>query len=211
MPRQRFERAAEAKRNALLDAAAKEFATHGYAGASINRILLAAGLSKGSFYYYFDDKADLAATVVAHETAQWIDSIGALPLPDTAEDWWEEMRRFNDRAIAEMLESPLRSDLLSRLGTAAARDPDLFARMGPYLKDAAERGAGFFRRGQEVGALRTDLSVETLMTIQQGSKKSLTAALLPADRAPTAEELAEFARINFDCFRRLALPEEKKQ
>src|SRR5689334_5750559 len=70
MARPRFERAAPEKREALLDAAATEFAAHGYETASLNRILLSAGLSKGSFYYYFEDKADLAAAVLARETAR---------------------------------------------------------------------------------------------------------------------------------------------
>src|SRR5829696_7359310 len=91
MVRQRFQRAPPEKRDALLDAAAKEFAAHGYETASLNRILLAAGLSKGSFYYYFDDKADLAAAVLARESARWIEIVGSLPLPSTADEFWDEM------------------------------------------------------------------------------------------------------------------------
>ena len=63
MPRPRFDNLSTERRHDLLERAATEFALHGYEGASLNSILSGAGLSKGVFYYYFDDKADLFATV----------------------------------------------------------------------------------------------------------------------------------------------------
>ncbi len=44
----------------------KAFVAHGYVGASLNRILDDAGISKGAAYYYFDDKADLYATAIVY-------------------------------------------------------------------------------------------------------------------------------------------------
>src|SRR5512135_705009 len=66
MPFSRFEKLAPEKRERLLDAAAREFAMHGFADASINRILEQAQMSKGATYYYFEDKADLFCTVVRY-------------------------------------------------------------------------------------------------------------------------------------------------
>jgi len=51
-------RDAEASRRELLEAAAVEFATHGYAAATVDAIASRAGLSKGTFYWTFDSKAD---------------------------------------------------------------------------------------------------------------------------------------------------------
>ena len=90
MPRPRFTRAAPALQESLLDAAAREFAEHGYDGASLNAILLAAGLSKGAFYYYFDDKTDLAAAVLEREL-RGFDMPG--PLGRTAAEFWSELER----------------------------------------------------------------------------------------------------------------------
>ncbi len=59
MPRPRFNKLAPEKRERIMEAAAKEFAAYGYEGASLNRILEQAEVSKGAAYYYFDDKADL--------------------------------------------------------------------------------------------------------------------------------------------------------
>ena len=44
---------------ALFQAALTEFISHGYAAASLNQILSAAGMSKGQFYYHFGNKKGL--------------------------------------------------------------------------------------------------------------------------------------------------------
>jgi TetR/AcrR family transcriptional regulator len=48
-----------AHQEALLAAAIEEFAARGYAKASLNRILAAAGMSKGQFYHHFAGKEAL--------------------------------------------------------------------------------------------------------------------------------------------------------
>ena len=43
----------------LLDAAVGEFSAHGYRGARVSQVAKVAGTSHGTFYVYFEDKADL--------------------------------------------------------------------------------------------------------------------------------------------------------
>ena len=59
MPTETFFRLPEAKRETLLCCARQEFARVPYPDASINRIIHAAGIPRGSFYMYFEDKSDL--------------------------------------------------------------------------------------------------------------------------------------------------------
>ncbi len=205
MPLPRFERAAPELRDAILDAAAAEFSAHGYDGASLNRILLAAGLSKGAFYYYFDDKADLAATVLERQAGDWIASVGELPPPASAADFWTEMERMQERGLA-LVTNPQQRELMGRMATAVGRHPEIMERLMPMLQDAQARLGEFFRAGQTVGAVRDDMPVELLLAIIQGMKQSLTATILPADRAPSAAELERFAGMQFDFIRRLSLP-----
>ena len=54
-----FERLPEEKKDRILQAARAEFIHNPYEKTSINRILAEAGIPKGSFYQYFDDKSDL--------------------------------------------------------------------------------------------------------------------------------------------------------
>jgi len=59
LPKQTFHNLPEEKRKAVVNAAIDEFADYGFESASINRIVAKGGISKGSFYQYFDDKRDV--------------------------------------------------------------------------------------------------------------------------------------------------------
>ena len=76
MARSRFENLDRDKQEAILQVAAEEFAERGYEGASINRIIERSGMSKGSVYYYFEDKADLFATTLERSIQRIMDEIG---------------------------------------------------------------------------------------------------------------------------------------
>jgi TetR/AcrR family transcriptional repressor of nem operon len=55
----------------LLDAAQDLMLTRGYAATSVDEICATAGLTKGSFFHYFDGKEDLARRVAEHFYASW--------------------------------------------------------------------------------------------------------------------------------------------
>jgi len=59
MPKETFYNLPDAKREAITAIAIEEFADHPYASVSISRIVARAGIAKGSFYQYFEDKEDL--------------------------------------------------------------------------------------------------------------------------------------------------------
>ena len=59
MPQQTFLNLPEEKRTVIIDAAIDEFAQYGLENASTNRIVANSGISKGSFYQYFEDKQDV--------------------------------------------------------------------------------------------------------------------------------------------------------
>ena len=59
MPKQTFFNLPDEKRQLIIDLAIDEFAEYSYKEASISRIVKHAGIAKGSFYQYFEDKKDL--------------------------------------------------------------------------------------------------------------------------------------------------------
>lgn len=59
MPKPLFFSIAQAKQDRIISSALKEFSTHEYHEASINRIVQKAGIARGSFYQYFEDKEDI--------------------------------------------------------------------------------------------------------------------------------------------------------
>jgi hypothetical protein len=94
-------------------------------------------------------------------------------------------------------------DALTRLGTAAASDPSLLARLsGPVLREVSSLAEAFWKRGQQIGAVRTDLPVAILVAIATDLKTSLTRTLLPSNRTASRAELNRFMRIHVDLLRR---------
>lgn len=64
MPSETFFRLPEDKRQRLMEAAWDEFTNVRFSDASINKIIRAAGIPRGSFYQYFTDKDDLFSFLV---------------------------------------------------------------------------------------------------------------------------------------------------
>jgi AcrR family transcriptional regulator len=203
MPRSQFQRLDAALRDNILTVAGREFARAGYEGASLNRIIVEAGLSKGVFYYYFDDKADLAATVLERTIEHAVGPLERFQPPAGDFDFWVYLAAFTRDAMADIRRSAEGAELLSRLGAAVARDPSLAARLQPLITRAMAVSTRFWRRGQEVGAVRTDLAPELLAELVQRTKEVLTRRLLPADRAASAAEEDQFIALHLDLVRRL--------
>ncbi len=59
MPKPTFFNLPPEKREKIINAAVDEFAEYGLENASTNRIVENSGISKGSFYQYFEDKQDV--------------------------------------------------------------------------------------------------------------------------------------------------------
>jgi AcrR family transcriptional regulator len=207
MPRLRFQRASAEKRELLLNAATSEFAACGYEDASINRILLAAGFSKGSFYYYFDDKTDLAAAVMERWAERYEDTFDDVLTPNTPEEFWAASAAVMERSTAQLREEPhVTTDAMMRLGTALSRLPEVRERvvLSSVVTSITARVVAIWTRGQEVGAIRTDLAVGDILALLQDAKLTLVRLLLPSDRAPTLDEVEAFTRIHFDLVRRVS-------
>ena len=64
MPKETFLNLSKDKRCLIEDVAINEFAEYGFETASINRIVKAAGIAKGSYYQYFEDKVDLFMHII---------------------------------------------------------------------------------------------------------------------------------------------------
>ncbi len=165
MASQRFQRLSLERQDALLTAAADEFAAHGYAAASMNRIVGRAGSSKGAFYYYFENKADLLATVVEKAMARVLaESRWPRPSSLTADTFWDRLRDVTRESVRLMdvdtwyvraLRSfhRLREEPAAREATAGVMDR------------GREFASAFLQRGRALGVVRTDLPPDLLVDI----------------------------------------------
>lgn len=64
MPTKHFEKLKTDRKNAIIKAGTREFATKEYPEVSVRNIADQAGISRGSFYLYFTDKEDCYLTVI---------------------------------------------------------------------------------------------------------------------------------------------------
>lgn len=164
MPLLRFEKMPEDKKENILEAAAMEFAANGYEKASMNRILERAGISKGAAYYYFEDKADLIATVVRHYWLQFLEEPDALFTKFQAEDYWQKIEELYLNPFIDLEERPW----MLGLGRAVWELPEEIRTTGPLgavFDEAMVWVRGLVQRGRELGVMRDDLPEELMMQL----------------------------------------------
>jgi AcrR family transcriptional regulator len=172
----------EATRECLLQCAFQEIYEHGYAGASLDRILANSGVTKGALYHHFGSKADLANAVIDEVIRpfvieRWADPIRQSDDPITAlqEHATEVMANFTDQEMA--CGCPL-NNLIQELANVEERFRDHLARVCDEWRAGL---AEAFERGRTAGTVREDVdpaaaaafivaSVEGLATTMKSSR-----------------------------------------
>jgi AcrR family transcriptional regulator len=124
----------EMTKKRLLDAAVGEFASHGFAGARIDRIAALAETNKRMIYAYFGNKEELFEKVVAHSLQGLLDTVPVRPddLPRYAGELFDYLVAHPERrrlALWRQLEDPTptpaeRESTRDKLDHIAAARPD---------------------------------------------------------------------------------------
>jgi AcrR family transcriptional regulator len=171
LARPRFENLDLEARKRILETAAVEFAARGFEGTSLNQLLDKLGMSKGSFYYYFDDKEDLFTTVADHAWATVI-PIEELDLDKLdASNFWPTLRSLMREARARIHANPWLVGF-SRLMYAPPQTVAVREALAEKFDQARRWQAGLILRGQEVGAVRSDLPAELLLVMLIGADEA---------------------------------------
>lgn len=207
MPRSRFEKLDPERQDVLLDAAMRELAERGPEQASLNKILAAVGLSKGVAYYYFDDREDLFATVVSRAVDLAVRTIGGVGPVDSAESFWREFQRLYERVLGFLREHPTIAALAKRFASSpsAMSAPKVLKRYDAFRCWFAD----FLRRGQEVGAVRTDLPLDMIVALAFAWGEALDRWTIAHWEEVTRSEasLAAHIDLGMNLFRRAFGPE----
>jgi AcrR family transcriptional regulator len=106
MPKDTFFNLPDYKRNRILKIAIREFAENPYDVASISNIVREAGIAKGSFYQYFEDKQDLYRYLIELGTEERLNVIKALPAQDLSGDLFVYIRWLFQSAVYFELKEP---------------------------------------------------------------------------------------------------------
>lgn len=187
MVRPRFAKLPPAQQQAILSAALEEFAAHGFHDASLNRVIDAAGISKGSMYYYFDGKEDLYGYVARVELERMLARIGPVDIPTVSDPdaFWSALADDYLRLMSALGDEPQLRALLRRW-VAASRVPaiqqnqELESLLGSWIERAVAAG-------QRIGAIRTDLPSSLLIAVVTGMGQAMDGWLLA--QPPDATDL----------------------
>ncbi|HAS73919.1 MAG TPA: TetR/AcrR family transcriptional regulator [Clostridiales bacterium UBA8960] len=95
MPKDTFFNLPEEKRENILDAAMSEFEKTSYENVSINQIVAKSGISKGSFYQYFEDKKDLYKYILSLIVKKKVDYITPVMMNPFEHNFFTVIREMN--------------------------------------------------------------------------------------------------------------------
>jgi AcrR family transcriptional regulator len=154
MPNKTFENLLDEKKEAVIQAALKEFTVHDYDSASLNDIISEIGIAKGSFYRYFDNKQDLYDYLIEYGLEKKFNYVSKVM--NSADDLFDFILKITDSYIKFSIENiSLAAFMLkASFSDAVVRDSYLF------LKDGKKVLMDKIILSQKKGALCRRFSVD---------------------------------------------------
>lgn len=207
-PFARYDRLDVEKRRRIMDAATAEFVEKGYEDASMNQIIAAAGISKGSFYYYFEDKADLFVTVLReHVVLEEYMDLARLDDATCHEEFWRFTSEMSREAMRRVEESPV----IVRLGKIAATlSPSVREHhaVQAFYAEASGYVVRLIASGQRARAIRDDLPMPVLIKLWMSVDAVLSEWGSQTWETDPPERRDEVIGVTLDAFKRLFSPLE---
>ena len=205
-PYPRFDKLEPERRAAIFEAALEEFIAHGFEDASLNQILEGAGISKGSFYYYFENKADLFVALISRyfDAQEMVESSGLLEASDVA-TFWEATERAIEYGVAMMHERPE----VVRLGQIIQRLPESTRQseaVTSLFTEAAQIRGQIFAHGQAVGAMRRDLPLPVMIELWGAVDAILDRWMFQEWELASSDRRDELMELSLDMFKRIFAP-----
>ncbi len=171
------------RRAQLLSCARAVFAERGYHGASVDDVIRAAGVARGTFYNYFESKRAVFQVVleelfeVVWASVFSIQVDGDIDVPTQIED--------NVRSLCRTLDES-RAELRILFNEAAGLDPEADAALAAFYDQSHARLATAFRNGQRLGFIAEgDPDVLALCLIgvlkEYWARRARGADMLPLD------------------------------
>lgn len=194
MPRARFQKLSAARQEQIFETAAREFAANGYAGASINKILEAAQISKGAAYYYFDDKADLFAATIAHYAQDMIGDLATLVDRLERDNFWATFTVQYAAQYAYFYDRPWALGAVKAAGRLAPTTLADFPALAGVFSQVQTGLAALLDKGQVLGLVRTDLPIDLLVALFIGIDDASDQWLLEHWQTMSKEDLLTTAQ-----------------
>ena len=208
-PLSRFRKLDPSKREGILDAASAEFGSKGYDGASLNRIIAAAKISKGAMYYYFEDKADLFVTVSRRLEPDV--PLAELGFQDVAgaQEFWTVLHDLFVLALNAANDNPNAMGL-GKAFYSIPKSEWFTGAIGEYIAEILAKVGELFELGQSVGAVRTSPPTGVLVQMWFAMNEVLERWALDHWEAQGAEGRLAMVETIIDIYRGAFGPESKE-
>ena len=166
MPLARFESLDESLKTRILDVSKQEFATHGYEEASYNKIIQKIGISKGSMYYYFENKEDLFITCLIDElrsTGMTIFEPREVSKLDDREVYWNSIQELMSKRWKDSLQHPRLMALIHQAASLGSEHP-ILRKLNSEVEGLTEYNDlnVILDHGVRIGAIRSDVPFDVL-------------------------------------------------
>lgn len=181
--------------------AAREFAAASFAGASLNRIIAAAGMSKSSFYHLFSAKQELFELVVADLAAEVAAEL-EVPEPEAfaGSQFWGVAERLIDQ-LTEVLVGNEDALLLGRM---------VYAGASPAAEGTIGQIEAWVRQvlaaGRAAGQVRTDLPADLQLQLVAAVLRTLDEWAVRHEETMDGAQVRQLTRAQFALLRRMLAP-----
>ncbi len=199
----RWDRLDPEKRARLFRLAGEEFSTQGFAQSSLNRIISGAGMSKSSFYHFFENKADLFRATIEDafaSTMHRLDDFSHETLD--AESFWPTLRAMAESS-AEMASQSPEIMAVGRMFYSSLDTPDERELVSGFIDIFTNWLDDMIGRGQELGLVREDLPRQLLIDLWVGLSMTLDRWVVDNWETLSQEDKANLGGHSFDLVRRM--------
>ena len=173
-----------AKRQQILDGARRCFLAQGFDGASMNDIVVAAGVSKGTVYAYFPSKEKLFAAMVFEDKRRHAERLAVLG--DETRPVAEVLRDVALRLVT-LFQTPESLAYFRLVIAASAKFPEIgrtFYEAGPAY--SIEKMAAYFQTKMDDGTLKSSAIFLSTRSPIKNASISREARTNPFDRSISA-------------------------
>ena len=191
MAKKRVLFAPDARRRQLLTAATAVFARRGYRAAGISDIVSEAGVARGTFYLYFESKAQVFLAIADdfYDRLEMAIAGSGAGVPANSTDGRSFLRASFHRWFEFFHLHRLAATVMLKEG--AAIDPRFDRGIAELRQSAYTHFAERVRRFQQVGMLRPSLSPDIVAHLQVGMFEELVKAFVLNTEHPDIDGLAD--------------------
>jgi len=171
----RAQKAREARRKQILEAALQVFAEQGYHQTSVTDLVQAAGVARGTFYLYFDGKSAIFHELLDQLLGDLRSRIRGVDTTDGAEPIPIQLRGTLDSVLNTLSENRALCRILFR--EAVGLDEDVDAKLQTFYEGLRRYIESALQKGQDMGFVRR-MDIEVAASCALGTVKEVVSRYL---------------------------------